>query len=55
MFPTAQTSHDWAVALDAVRLEGKADAVLAANIFHSAPTVGETRKFLTERNISVRL
>ena len=40
----------------AVLLEGKADAVLAASIFHFGEfTVGEVKKFLAERNIPVRL
>ena len=39
-----------------VLLEGKADAVLAASIFHFGTyTVGEVKKFLAEKNISVRL
>lgn len=40
----------------AVLLEGKADAVLAASIFHFGTyTVGDVKKFLAERNIPVRL
>ena len=40
----------------AVLLEGKADAVLAASIFHfSEYTVGDVKKYLAERNILVRL
>ncbi len=39
-----------------VLLEGKADAVLAASIFHFGTyTVGEVKKFLAEKNIPVRL
>jgi cyclase len=39
-----------------VLLEGKADAVLAASIFHFGTyTVGDVKKFLAEKNISVRL
>ena len=38
-----------------VLLEGKADAVLAASIFHFGEyTVGEVKKYLAERGISVR-
>jgi cyclase len=40
----------------AVLLEGKADAVLAASIFHFGEfTVGETKQFLKARGIPVRL
>jgi cyclase len=40
----------------AVLLEGKADAVLAASIFHFGEwTVGEVKRFLAEKNIPVRL
>src|SRR5881398_337620 len=39
-----------------VLLEGKADAVLAASIFHFGEyTVGEVKEFLAGRNIPVRL
>ena len=39
-----------------VLLEGKADAVLAASIFHFGEyTVGEVKKFLAKKNILVRL
>ena len=39
-----------------VLLEGKADAVLAASIFHFGEyTVGEVKQFLAKRNIPVRL
>jgi imidazole glycerol-phosphate synthase subunit HisF len=39
-----------------VLLAGKADAVLAASIFHFGEfTVGDVKKFLAEKNISVRL
>jgi cyclase len=39
-----------------VLLEGKADAVLAASIFHFGQfTVGDVKRFLAERNIAVRL
>lgn len=39
-----------------VLLAGKADAVLAASIFHFDEfTVGEVKKFLKEKNIPVRL
>ena len=39
----------------AVLLEGKADAVLAASIFHYGTyTVGDVKKFLAEKNIPVR-
>jgi len=39
----------------AVLLEGKADAVLAASIFHFGTyTVGDVKKFLAKKNISVR-
>jgi cyclase len=39
-----------------VLLEGKADAVLAASIFHFGKfTVGDVKKFLAERNIPVRM
>jgi len=39
-----------------VLLEGKADAVLAASIFHFGQhTVGEVKKFLAEKQICVRL
>jgi imidazole glycerol-phosphate synthase subunit HisF len=39
-----------------VLLEGKADAVLAASIFHSGQhTVGEVKRFLAKQNITVRL
>ena len=39
-----------------VLLEGKADAVLAASIFHFGEhTVGEVKRFLAERGIPVRL
>ena len=40
----------------AVLLEGKADAVLAASIFHFGEwTVGDVKRFLAEKNIAVRL
>jgi len=40
----------------AVLLQGKADAVLAASIFHfSEYTVGEVKKYLAEKGITVRL
>jgi cyclase len=40
----------------AVLLEGKADAVLAASIFHFGEfTVGQVKRYLAERNIAVRL
>jgi len=40
----------------AVLLEGRADAVLAAGIFHSGQfTVADVKKFLAARNIPVRL
>ncbi len=40
----------------AVLLEGKADAVLAASIFHFGElTVGDVKRFLAGRNIPVRL
>jgi cyclase len=40
----------------AVLLEGKADAVLAASIFHFGTyTVGDVKKFLAQHNIPVRL
>lgn len=39
-----------------VLLEGRADAVLAASIFHFGEfTVGEVKRFLAEQNIPVRL
>jgi len=39
-----------------VLLEGKADAVLAASIFHFGQfTVGDVKKYLAVRNIAVRL
>jgi len=39
-----------------VLLEGRADAVLAASIFHFGElTVGEVKRFLAQRNIPVRL
>lgn len=39
----------------AVLLEGKADAVLAASIFHFGQfTVGDVKRYLAERNIPVR-
>ncbi|MEO6036026.1 MAG: imidazole glycerol phosphate synthase subunit HisF [Verrucomicrobiota bacterium] len=39
-----------------VLLEGKADAVLAASIFHFGTyTVGDVKRFLAEKNIPVRL
>ncbi|MBM3833263.1 MAG: imidazole glycerol phosphate synthase subunit HisF [Verrucomicrobia bacterium] len=39
-----------------VLLEGKADAVLAASIFHFGElTVGEVKQFLAKQNITVRL
>jgi cyclase len=42
--------------LAAVLLEGKADAVLAASIFHFGQfTVGDVKKYLAGRNIAVRL
>jgi cyclase len=42
--------------LAAVLLEGKADAVLAASIFHFGEyTVGDVKRFLAEQNIPVRL
>ena len=38
-----------------VLLEGKADAVLAASIFHFGRyTIGEVKQFLAEKNIPVR-
>jgi cyclase len=40
----------------AVLLEGKADAVLAASIFHFGEyTVGDVKKFLAKQKIPVRL
>jgi len=40
----------------AVLLEGKADAVLAASIFHFGEyTVGEVKRYLAQKNIPVRL
>ena len=40
----------------AVLLEGKADAVLAASIFHFGEyTVGDVKEFLAQKNIPVRL
>lgn len=42
--------------LAAVLLEGRADAVLAASVFHFGEyTVGEVKKFLASQNIPVRL
>jgi len=42
--------------LTAVLLDGKADAVLAASIFHSGEfTVGDVKQFLAKKNIPVRL
>jgi len=42
--------------LAAVLLDGKADAVLAASIFHSGEyTVAEVKQFLAKQNIPVRL
>jgi len=39
-----------------VLLEGKADAVLAASIFHFGTyTVGDVKQFLAKQNIAVRL
>jgi cyclase len=39
-----------------VLLEGKADAVLAASIFHFGEyTVGDVKQFLAQKNIPVRL
>ncbi len=39
-----------------VLLEGRADAILAASIFHFGElTVGEVKRFLAQRNIPVRL
>ena len=39
-----------------VLLAGKADAVLAASIFHFGTyTVGDVKRFLQEKNISVRI
>ena len=39
-----------------VLLEGRADAVLAASIFHFGEfTVGQVKRFLAEHNIPVRL
>jgi len=39
-----------------VLLEGHADAVLAASIFHFGTyTVGDVKRFLEQRNIPVRL
>ena len=39
-----------------VLLAGKADAVLAASIFHFGTyTVGDVKRFLQEKNIPVRL
>jgi cyclase len=39
-----------------VLLAGRADAVLAASIFHYGTfTVGDVKKYLAEKNISVRL
>ena len=41
--------------LAAVLLDGRADAVLAASIFHSGEyTVGDVKQFLAKRNIPVR-
>jgi cyclase len=40
----------------AVLLDGKADAVLAASIFHFGDyTVGDVKRYLAERQIAVRL
>jgi len=40
----------------AVLLEGKADAVLAASIFHFGEyTVGQVKEFLAGKGITVRL
>jgi cyclase len=40
----------------AVLLEGKADAVLAASVFHYGTyTVGDVKRFLAQKNIPVRL
>ena len=42
--------------LAAVLLDGRADAVLAASIFHSGEyTVAEVKQFLAKLNIPVRL
>jgi cyclase len=39
-----------------VLLEGRADAVLAASIFHFGTyTVGDVKRFLAEKKIPVRL
>jgi cyclase len=39
-----------------VLLEGRADAVLAASIFHFGTyTVGDVKRFLAKKNIPVRL
>jgi len=39
-----------------VLLEGKADAVLAASIFHFGEySVGDVKRYLAQRNIPVRL
>ena len=39
-----------------VLLEGRADAVLAASIFHfGTHTVGDVKRFLAQQNIPVRL
>jgi imidazole glycerol-phosphate synthase subunit HisF len=39
-----------------VLLAGRADAVLAASIFHFGTfTVGEVKQFLAKQNISVRI
>jgi cyclase len=39
-----------------VLIDGKADAVLAASIFHFAEyTVGDVKRYLAQRNIPVRL
>jgi cyclase len=36
--------------------EGKADAVLAASIFHFGEfTIGETKTYLRDRNVPVRI
>jgi cyclase len=42
--------------LDAIRIAGKTDAVLAASIFHFGTyTVGDVEQFLAEKKIPVRL
>ena len=47
--------HDAANAMADVLLEGKADAVLAASIFHFGEyTVGQVKEFLSGKGITVR-